>query len=895
MARLRHPDFLAALFLLALPLIFFRDTVFGGRVLLPADNLFQWEPWRAYAAQFGVGALQNQLLSDLILENYPWKQFIVQSLRNGELPLWNPYLFAGVPFLAAGQHSALYPLSLLFYLLPVASGFAYVTAINFFLGGIFMYLFLRVVGAGRVGGLVGGVAYAFSGFMVVSVVFPMIVSAAIWLPMLVLVIELALQRAEHGRRPNWLLVVIGAAVVGIQFFAGHVEISLYVLLTAGFYTACRLPVTIRQAGWRPAVVPAVQALAMVGLGGTLAAVQMVPFYELVTQNFRQGSATYEQVVSWAYTWRNAITFLVPDLWGNPSHTSYFDLLTGSQTAAPTNFRGESIQYIMTAGVKNYVEAGAYLGVLPLLLAAVAAVRVRNRYTWPFVALALISLLFTFGTPTYKLLFFLVPGWNQLHTPFRWVFPYTFCVAALAGLGAGWLAQNGERVRAELARRSPWRWFWRLLGWGPLMAGAAGLLALGATYAWRDQAVPLADRLLARSEPLQYGFASGQMLYSYEFRNFAIFGAALLATGVVMVLAVRGATLIPVWRPLAVAVVAAELFVLGSGFNPATEPALLNFVPDAIKFLRSDTELYRVTGYGDDSLHPNTAMIYGIADARGYDSIIPKQYTDYMNLIEPQRLLEHNRVARLSEAAALDSPLLDLLNVKYVVTKQTLDRPHYRLVYDGEMRVYLNEDYLSRAFVVSQAEVLPGPEAVAAALRRPAFDPRRTVLLEQPLPAAVRLPATPPATAAKAAVSAYRANEVVVTVDSPANGLLVLADSYFPGWKADVDGESVEILRADANFRAVPVPAGQHEVVFKYRPNSLIAGGFTTLVGGAALLLVLVFALWTRFYREEEGRPAVQRVAKNSLTPMAATLATKTVDFAFAMLMLRILGPEGVGK
>jgi len=233
-ARLRHLDLLAGLFLLLLPVLFFHETLLGGRVLLPVDNLFQWEPWRSYAAQLGVGAPHNQLLSDLILENYPWKRFIVECLQEHELPLWNPYLFAGVPFLAAGQHSALYPLSVLYYVLPLPWAFSLVTVLNFFLGEIFTYLYLRVVGAGRVGGLVGAVAYAFGGFMVVSVVFPMVVSAAVWLPLLVLFVELALRRAERGQKLNLLVPVGGAATVGMQFLAGHVEISLYVLLTAGF-------------------------------------------------------------------------------------------------------------------------------------------------------------------------------------------------------------------------------------------------------------------------------------------------------------------------------------------------------------------------------------------------------------------------------------------------------------------------------------------------------------------------------------------------------------------------------------------------------------------------------------------------------------------------------------
>ena len=98
---------LPALGFLLLPLIFFWPVIFGGKTLLPADNLFAYEPWRSFAASLGVGVPHNELVSDLILENYVWKQFILQSISQRQIPLWNPNLFAGVPFLAAGQQSGL--------------------------------------------------------------------------------------------------------------------------------------------------------------------------------------------------------------------------------------------------------------------------------------------------------------------------------------------------------------------------------------------------------------------------------------------------------------------------------------------------------------------------------------------------------------------------------------------------------------------------------------------------------------------------------------------------------------------------------------------------------------------------------------------------------------------
>ena len=126
-------DLLIILALLALPLLFFSPVTFGGRTLVPFDNLYTFQPWQAFADQMGVSVAHNELLGDLLLENYAWKTFIVQALQERQIPLWNPYVFAGVPFLAAGQHSAIYPFSLLFYILPIAKAYGYFTVLNLFL------------------------------------------------------------------------------------------------------------------------------------------------------------------------------------------------------------------------------------------------------------------------------------------------------------------------------------------------------------------------------------------------------------------------------------------------------------------------------------------------------------------------------------------------------------------------------------------------------------------------------------------------------------------------------------------------------------------------------------------------------------------------------------------
>jgi O-antigen/teichoic acid export membrane protein len=903
-------DWGIALFLLILPALFFAPVLVGGQTLLPFDNLFRFPPWSAFAAQFGITTPHNELLSDLILENYPWKKFILESLHNGEIPLWNPYLFAGVPFLAAGQHSALYPFSLIYYLLPLTRAYGVFTVVQLWLAALAMFIYLRVIRLSRFAATLGAVIYAFSGFMIVSVVFPMVISVAAWLPLVLACVELMI-RAESRRGAEdyssartLLFALLGAIVLGIQFLAGHIEISYYVLLVTVYYALWRaLSMPSAPRGYSRLRVLARVVLffaLMIGVGVALGAVQLVPLYELVQRSFRQGSVTLDQVIGWAFPLRQILTFFIPDFFGNPAHHAYFDVFDFTTHPAPTG--------TIFWGIKNYVESGAYVGILPWLLAMIAVgasvkLKVKSQkekaksedrlLAFSFALLTFLSLLFSFGAPLYSLLYYGLPGYSQLHTPFRWVFPFTLSMAVLAAMGVDRLARQSPHPFSPLPAGEglgvmafPWLFVW---------TGTGILLALGVSYLARDFTLALMDRLVASSDLARKVFSDGRMFYSYELRNVFLFALFLVGAGAVIrvsrcAIYVRG---IPVWKPLALALVVLDLFVAGAPFNPAVDPKLADFVPPAVEFLQQDHSLFRIASYDkpdEKVFNPNVGMYYDLADIRGYDSIIPKQYADYMSLLAPQDELLYNRIAPFYNYEALSSPLLDLLNVKYVLSTRAVPNPGYTLVYDREIKIYRNENVLPRAFLV--ADTLIAADSRDALEKLKTLDPRTTVLLEEQ-------PAIHPSSSASAlptpTITKYSASEVLIDVKTDTPAWLVLSDSYFPGWIAQVDGEDTHLYKADYNFRAVFVPAGAHTVRFKYSLISFRVGLIISFVGAVFVLLGFAYLAWRRFYRAEQVDGSIRVVAKNSLVPMATALLNKGVDFAFAAFMLRVLGPTGAGQ
>ncbi len=972
--RLRRalPDLLIVAVLLAVPLLFFFPQTLGGRTLLPADNLFQWEPFKALADEYNVGAPHNALLSDLLIENAAWKDFVKEQVAAGQLPLWQPYILAGTPFLAAGQSSALYPFTLLFLILPTWLAFGWFTVSQLWLAGVNMYLFARVLGQRKPAALIAALAYQLSGFMMVSVVFPMIIATAAWLPFILAMAELIIREGRAlGSKPATIpWIALGAVGLGMAALAGHVEALYFTLLVLGFYTLWRLIAGIiatrAEPDLRGRIVRRVGALAvMVFLGLALGGAQLIPGYELASRSFREGAAPLDDVLKWAYPKRHIVAFAMPNFYGSPAHHAYFDVFQWRMVPVTQNAAGTPIQHTFW-GIKNYVEGGAYLGILPVALAIIAVLHwivartmrppdVGERKILPakhagaeapgrpyrliFAVLSLLSLSFIFGTRTYALLYYGLPFINQSHSPFRWVWPLTLSVAVLAGFGAELVQDLFQPaggtllgVRTSQAHRQIIQWTGRVV----LMLG--GLIVLGVVVS-RLFFGPLEatfDRIWRGLALAPDAFADVRAFYSYEAINALFLAAMLLLTGAALWAAVRDFRIRrlgwrPIWKPLAVLTVILDLALSIYGFHPAADPALLNVTPPALAVLQAQTiqgrsastppadwspYLWRYAIYEElevgqpapDTLNSNTGWLYGLREIGGYDSLIPAQYAEYMAAIQPQTDLPYNRIAPLYSAypGAYDSPLIDLLNVRYLISETPLPDANpvkWRLAYEDEaVLIYENRGAAYPAFTLPQYSAVlypPGRFASAAA----DYDPRINVLVETPGIEEIEEAPGIRGVARPAAITSYRPNELWIDVQAEEPVWLIVAESYYPGWRAwvrpfgesDASEQEVEIALVDGNFRGVMLEPGAWTVRMKFSPDPVKIGAFASFMAGMLVVFLIGVWLWRYAYREDPGESStVKVIAKNSFAPIMLNLFNRGIQFAFAAIMLRILGPAASG-
>jgi O-antigen/teichoic acid export membrane protein len=920
---------------LILPLLLFGNVTLTGQTMLPADNLYQWQPWQSAASEFGIDRPQNALITDLIIQNYPWKQFIRESLSQGEIPLWNPHLFAGMPFLATGQNAGFYPFSFFFLLLPLSQAYGWYTVSQLWLAGLLAFFLGRTLGLRRPGAFVVGLVYQGCGFMLTSAaVFPMIIGAAAWLPLLLACIEKIVRGGgSHNRSSTLLWVLLGAGVLGMQVLAGHVEITYYTLLVMGLFAAWRLvgaasgrwQVESREAGYFLAVNPGSELtqgwkvvtrsllgtgswlLGLVVLGLMLGAVQLIPLFEIGQVNFREGSATLIEVRSWGFPLRQVIALILPNFFGNPTHHGYVDALTGAYVALP----GAS-----EWGIKNYVEGGIYFGILPLLLALLGMwhgwrQRVLRHHTLFWVGLSGFSLAFIFGTPLYAILYYGLPFINQLHTPFRWVFPLSLCVAILAGQGIEYLLSANKDLSGFKNLTGLWWLAGLVVGGGLLLL--IGLLASRMAF---GQIEPLVDRVFRSLALADLAFPDARAFYSYQFRHLLLLGFMLVGSGLVLVFSVQYSVFSKYlsrftlhasrfWLLPTALLIMADVSLANWGFHTAVSPTLLDYKPQMVQWLEEQPGPWRLTSYnpgGDIPFNANSGWLFGFEDIRGYDSMIPKQYTDYMKLIEPQGGLEFNRIQPLGSWDALHSPLLDVLNVKYVITSEWIDSPKYTAVWQGEgVRIFENLGVAPRAYTLPASSLVVVGQALPALTQ---FDPRHHVIIETSDLTTDLSGLGLPATNTPAEVVAYTNIEVVVTAETDQPSFLILNDSYFPGWKAFVtplnDGDDRDefetpISLVNGNFRGVLLEAGEWQVRFRYSPITFQLGGLASAMG----ILVILFSLgvwgWQQINQPQIGLSLSRSLAKNSFVPMALNLFNKAIDFLFAAFYLRVLGPAAAGS
>jgi hypothetical protein len=804
-----------------LPVLLFWRLVFGGEVLYWGVSLFQF---------------------------YPWHTLVVEAIRSGNLPLWSDLLANGTPLLANHQSAVFYPPNLMYLAMPVERGMGYSVVLHLVMAGLFAYAWGRTICLSRFGATVTGLTFMLSGFMVSRTQFITIVNGAAWLPLLFLLAE------RLVRRRTLLDAVWLGVVMALQFLAGHAQLWFYSLWVVTAYVLARARSAYKEQpgnkegrsrhGYPFALLAGALILSL-----GLSAIQLLPTAELSLLSQRADGLSPDEAMTYSFwPWR-FLTLVIPDLFGSPAAGDYW-------------------------GYATYWEDAGYIGVLPLLLALGAvwnwgrcwltSGRRARRIEDPklesqqrggkpdgflipfFLVLVFFSLVMATGknTPIYPLVFKYVPGFDAFRAPARFLLFYTFGISTLAGIGAD---------RFRLTYRTQYVARLTVAGAGAiltvsLLAGRMGLMTkptFAPAFAYFAILLGL-SAIVVLLNPVQAG------LHDRE-------------SGILDPRVARSPLPMWAWRGVVVGAIAVDLALFAAPLTPTIDSALYTTTTNADRFLLSrgdDDRIFAAYEY-DYSVKFDRYFDFSTWGSSDLGYWLSFRETLAPNLTVFSRSLSVNHddplvVGRwrtlMDTLRSADWPgrlrVLRLMNVGYVLA----DSPPPGLAPVNEVAyLYRLFEALPRVWMVSQARVVADPEDLLSELMAADFDPSAEVLLEsthdtssQPddLDLAVEtspdipLPLTSnPDPQIISLREETNSRTIDLVVSQP--GYLVLAYTYFPGWRAVVDGRPTEILRANYAFMALPLRPGEHQVVLRYQSVSLMLGAF---ISGLSLLAVIGIAV-----------------------------------------------------
>ena len=737
---------------------------------------------------------------------YPAEHLLARSLREGTLPFWVPELQCGFPLLADGQPGALYPPNLLaFGLLPTPFAHNLVVLLHCLIGFSLTFLWVRTLGMSHTAA--GWSAFLFTlTTPLVGTNVPMLETLT-WTPGLFLVAERLAQRRSLRQAP------LASLIAALQWLAGFPQITFYSFLLVSLYLFLRLfneRISRKKRGYL-----LLGWLLSLLLGTMMGAPQLLPTYKLSLHSIRAGG------------------------------------IRGSMLGERSLFPFALVTYLLPSWRPFFGQAGLgfglYLGLLPLLMATLP-LRSRDRARWlfPLLGTMIAALIFSFGKFTpFFFLFRLVPGLSSFRVPSRFLLFTQLGLASLAG--RGWDILNSPPISPTTVR-----WIRRglvamlilvllnsVIGYPLLTILQPSIIRFLRTAAGRVASDPY------HIQPWSYYEAKIIRLYGHLldatswrspsfFFSLLILGGAILCWRICAARSRRWAWIRWIWGGL----IALDLLAFAGWIRTGPPPSVVTQPPPSVRAIRLDAppSLYRTFWVVDreavtpdpedlDLLPANFNALFGLSSTGLYSPLGLGNY---------YRLLEELSTVNLAfglrpvapEVVHAKRALLDLLNVRYILSRTPLEG--FPLVArEGRVRIYRNPTFLPRAFVVDEVRIVSSNEEAVRQVKENAEQVRTCAILEEP----PHLPLTPGSASTSAVViESYTPMEVRIRVMASGNVLLVLTDTSYPGWEAELDGHPTPIYRANGVFRAVAVPSGTHRVTFVYHPHSFRAGLLIAAIG-----------------------------------------------------------------
>ncbi len=747
---------------------FFWQFFIQGLLPIPSDTIVGlYNPFLDLYAKISPQGVpfQNFLITDPIRQIIPWKAIVMDNIAGFSLPLWNPYEMAGKPLLANFQSGTFYPFNLLLLIKPFEISWSVFIILQPILSAAFMFLYLRNLKLDARACILGSAAFALGGFSISWMEWGNVIHTALWLPLILLSIDKifdifneisniknppwSLEPWGLGKKLNillknkkltrWFLILLCSSV--FSFFAGYLQVFFYIFIVSLAYLIFRWSHNGRN----------LKAVILFSINYLLFALLTLPqslptlqFINLSGRTLDQGPLTS---AGWFIPWQNLIQFVAPDFFGNPATLNYW-------------------------GIWNYAEFSGYVGIVVLFFAIVSLIGKKQKEIYFFLGVAILALIFALPNPISAVPFNLSIPFISSAQPTRLIF---LIFTALSILGAfGFANVLARKINLKI------------------------LIATGFIFS----AILLTLWLIVLGK-LNFQISAENLLVAK--RNLIlptiIFYASFAATLGYVVIKEE------LTREFLILVIIAisffDLFRFGSKFTPFTLAQYFYPKTSVIEFLQKQKGIFRIAATDSQILAPNIATFYKLQSIEGYD---PLYLYSYAQLIASSERSDHSikppfGFNRIITPRNMGSPIINLLNVKYVLTFGDLPKENFKFVFsEGQTKVYENKNVYPRVFFVEKS--------IKGSTQQ---------LYNQDLGSTAIVSETGAVgnfSKGEARIVSYGENKIDIKTSNLGKGFMVLTDSFYPTWGAEIDGRRVTIYKTDLNFRGVLVPKGNHVIEFR---------------------------------------------------------------------------------
>ncbi|MDP3025387.1 MAG: YfhO family protein [candidate division Zixibacteria bacterium] len=784
------------------------------RARISQDNkIFKYLPFILFAVltilMFREFIFSNQMLygSDTIEAGVMFRSFYANFVKQfHSIPLWNPYLFGGLPFVDAMHGDTFYPLAILQFILPIYKALGWKLVLTIFLAGIFTFYCMRTLGFSRGISIIGALAYMFSANLV-SWVYAghdgrMYVTSLLPLNLLFLEKSLRSRKLIH--------FILFGGTIGLLILANHPQLAYFAMWGLGLYFLMSLIWDYKDNRKVARLIkPVAYFVVALVLGLALSLVQILPPYIYVNKYSprAEGARGYEFATSWSFHPEELVSQFVPEFAG-------------------LNLETENSYW----GRNPFKINSDYGGIVPLLFAIVALVLVRNRKVWFFSGLGLLALIYSLGahTPLFRLFYYFVPQVKSFRAPGLILFLLVFSVLVMALFGLEKIL-HGVKDLKDKKKINKLLLVVVLIFFGfafLFSVAGSGLLSLWNGILYSDIPAQKKDIMLLNLPNITRGFWISFLLVGGVVAGVYLYLQGKLKRSYFLFW-IGALLFLDLWRWDA-------KFIQNFDYQTYFQK------DQAIDYLKQDKEPYRALVIPGTFPMSNFLAFYGIDEAFGYHGNELKRYDDFTE----KSYLESARTQAEYGQRYLDflfGPKPDLLNVKYLLFRGVFpDTSKYKLVLRaGDKNLYINSNYLPRARMVYKYEVIKDKDKILQRLKEPDFDYRGSIILEEePKIEGCRDASLCVSTPAR--VTEDKINSLTVEAETDKPGLLVLSENAYPAWKAFVDGKETKIYTADYIFRAIPLEKGKHKIDLIYSSKPYNIGKTSSILTGLFYLFILGF-------------------------------------------------------